>query len=66
MTYAHRLAARHLIYTAIELIREIENDSAFVETVHDTFNAVDAQLTLDNLGKANAELAEVYHRFSKV
>lgn len=66
MTYAHRLAARHLIYTAIELIREIENDSTFVETIHDTFNAVDAQLTLDNLGKANAELAEAYERFSNV
>lgn len=66
MTYAHRLAARHLIYTAIELIREIENDSTFVETVHDTFNEDEAGLLLNNLAKANAELAEAYERFSKV
>lgn len=65
MTYAHRLSARHLIYTTIELIREMEDDPTFEAVICDTFGD-EAYKTLDNLAKAKAELAEAHERFSQV
>jgi len=66
MSFAHRLAARHLIYTALELIQQMQNDATFREVVEDSFSLGGAGATMRNLAIAKAELVEAYERFTEL